>query len=93
VVESEVIGIDLGGTAIKLGRFHKDGNCVQSLTVATPQPATPTAVVEAITQAITQLNANPPVLQRLVWVPLAPLMQPVGLPELPLTYQAGKMSP
>lgn len=60
--DSEVIGIDLGGTAIKLGRFHKDGTCVQSLTVATPQPATPTAVVEAITQAITQLNDNQPMI-------------------------------
>ena len=58
MVEIEVIGIDLGGTAIKLGRFRKDGTCLQSLSVATPQPATPTAVVEAITTAITQLNAN-----------------------------------
>lgn len=53
---SEVIGIDLGGTAIKLGRFRQDGTCVQSLSMATPQPATPTAVVEAIADAINQLN-------------------------------------
>ena len=52
VVESEVIGIDLGGTAIKLGRFLADGTCLQSITVPTPQPATPLAVVEAITDAI-----------------------------------------
>ena len=58
MVEPEVIGIDLGGTAIKLGRFRKDGTCLQSLTVATPQPATPTAVVEAMVEAITQLNTN-----------------------------------
>ncbi|HEY9598626.1 MAG TPA: ROK family protein [Cyanophyceae cyanobacterium] len=55
-VKLEVIGIDLGGTAIKLGRFRDDGTCLQSLTVATPQPATPTAVVEAMTEAITSLS-------------------------------------
>lgn len=52
VVESEVIGIDLGGTAIKLGRFLADGTCLQSMTVPTPQPATPSAVVEVIADAI-----------------------------------------
>jgi glucokinase len=56
VVESEVIGIDLGGTAIKLGQFHKDGTCLQSLSVATPQPATQIAVVEAMADAVVQLT-------------------------------------
>lgn len=55
---AEVIGIDLGGTAIKLGRFRQDGVCVESLTVATPQPATPTAVVEAMVEAVNQLNSD-----------------------------------
>jgi glucokinase len=55
---AEVIGIDLGGTAIKLGRFRQDGTCVESLTVATPQPATPTAVVEAMVEAVNQLNSD-----------------------------------
>lgn len=54
--DSEVIGIDLGGTAIKLGRFRRDGTCLQSLSVATPQPATPAAVVEVMVQAIDQLS-------------------------------------
>lgn len=59
---SEVIGIDLGGTAIKLGRFLQDGTCLNSLTIATPQPATPTAVVEAIVEAINSFSTtNPPV--------------------------------
>lgn len=49
---SQVIGIDLGGTAIKLGRFTADGNCKLSVSVPTPQPATPAAVVEAIVNAI-----------------------------------------
>jgi glucokinase len=58
VTKAEVIGIDLGGTAIKLGRFRKDGTCLQSLSVATPQPATPTAVVEVMVEAIAQLNGD-----------------------------------
>ncbi|MGQ4647761.1 ROK family protein [Lyngbya aestuarii] len=55
---TEVIGIDLGGTAIKLGRFQQDGTCSESFSVPTPQPATPTAVVEAMTKAILQLDPN-----------------------------------
>ncbi|MCU0524549.1 MAG: ROK family protein [Elainella sp. Prado103] len=53
---AEVIGIDLGGTAIKLGRFDQDGNSLQSLTLPTPQPATPEAVLAAIIAAIDQLD-------------------------------------
>ncbi|BAZ32855.1 ROK family protein [Cylindrospermum sp. NIES-4074] len=56
MVKAEVIGIDLGGTAIKLGRFNQDGSCLQSLTVATPQPATPAAVVAKIVDAIAQID-------------------------------------
>ncbi len=58
MIEPEVIGIDLGGTAIKLGRFRQDGTCLQSLSVPTPQPATPTAVVEAMVEAITSLSSE-----------------------------------
>ena len=53
---SQVIGIDLGGTAIKLGRFAEDGTCLQLLSVATPQPATPEAVLEVMVDAIAQLD-------------------------------------
>ncbi len=52
---TEVIGIDLGGTAIKLGRFTPDGNCTQSLSVPTPQPAHPEAVIDTIVYAIEKL--------------------------------------
>lgn len=52
----EVIGIDLGGTAIKLGRFTREGTCTRSLSVATPQPATPTAVLSALLDATAQLD-------------------------------------
>jgi glucokinase len=54
----EVIGIDLGGTAIKLGTFRQDGTCTQFLTIPTPQPATPEAVVEAMVTAIKQFNSK-----------------------------------
>lgn len=62
LTEPEVIGIDLGGTAIKLGRFREDGKCLQSLSVATPQPATPTAVVEAIAQAVSEISMDKQIL-------------------------------
>lgn len=55
---TQVIGVDLGGTAIKLGRFSEDGTCDQSLTVATPQPATPEAVLATLVDAISQLNPS-----------------------------------
>jgi glucokinase len=54
----QVIGIDLGGTAIKLGRFTADGNCLQSLSVDTPQPATPEAVLSTIVNAIAQVDPS-----------------------------------
>lgn len=54
--QPQVLGIDLGGTAIKLGRFSEDGTCLQALTVATPQPATPEAVMDVMVDAIAQLD-------------------------------------
>ncbi|MBW4425784.1 MAG: ROK family protein [Nostoc desertorum CM1-VF14] len=54
----QVIGIDVGGTAIKLGRFTADGTCLQSLTVAAPQPTTPEAVLTVIVDAIAQIDPH-----------------------------------
>ncbi|NJR52799.1 MAG: ROK family protein [Leptolyngbyaceae cyanobacterium CSU_1_3] len=54
----QVLGIDLGGTAIKAGRFDRSGTCLQSLTVPTPQPATPTAVLAAIVDAVNLIDAD-----------------------------------
>lgn len=51
-----VIGVDLGGTAIKLGRFDRAGTCLESLTIDTPQPSLPTSVLEVMGQAIATLN-------------------------------------
>lgn len=52
----QVLGIDLGGSAIKLGRFNQDGRCLQALTVPTPHPATPDAVLVAMVEAIAQID-------------------------------------
>ncbi|MDJ0676513.1 MAG: ROK family protein [Calothrix sp. MO_167.B42] len=53
-----VIGIDLGGTGIKLGCFAADGTCIKSLTVPTPQPAIPKAVLAVMLDAIAQLDPD-----------------------------------
>ena len=58
MTQSEVIGVDLGGTAIKLGRFAQDGTCFESISIPTPQPSTPEAVIEAIATAVIQLNSE-----------------------------------
>lgn len=56
--EQQVIGVDLGGTAIKLGHFTQAGQCITRLTMPTPQPSTPAAVLEAIAAAIVSLDPN-----------------------------------
>lgn len=53
-----VIGIDIGGTAIKLGRFDHTGQGLQFLTIATPQPAMPDAILDAIVAAIPTIDPN-----------------------------------
>lgn len=57
-MSDRVLGIDLGGSAIKLGRFLEDGTCLETISVATPQPAEPKAVVNAIALAVKQLNLD-----------------------------------
>ncbi len=52
----QVLGIDVGGTAIKLGRFNSEGTCLQALSVPTPQPSIPEAVLETMLEAIVQLD-------------------------------------
>ncbi|MBH8552015.1 ROK family protein [Nostocaceae cyanobacterium CENA357] len=56
--KAEVIGIDVGGTAIKLGRFNQDGTCLQSLMVATPQPSVPEAVLAVMVDAIAVVDPD-----------------------------------
>ncbi len=55
---TNVIGVDLGGTAIKLGRFLPDGTCLESISLVTPQPPIPEVVVRAIATAINRLNRD-----------------------------------
>ena len=52
----QLIGVDLGGTAIKLGRFSRAGELLAELVLPTPQPAMPGAVTTAIAEAIAQLD-------------------------------------
>lgn len=54
----EVLGIDIGGTAIKLGRFDALGNCLQTLTIDTPQPSVPKAVRDAILAVLPQIRGE-----------------------------------
>ncbi|MDB9519787.1 ROK family protein [Roseofilum reptotaenium CS-1145] len=64
-----VIGIDIGGTGIKLGRFRKDGSCQNTLTIATPQPATPEAVLAALLSTLAELDPEQTALALGVGVP------------------------
>jgi len=64
----EVIGVDLGGTAIKLGRFLVDGTSLDSITLDTPQPSTPEAVLETIVTGINNLLAGQPQIGRSIGV-------------------------
>ncbi len=56
--DGQVIGIDLGGTAIKLARFDPRGALLAELEVATPQPAVPGAVTMALCDAVEQLDPD-----------------------------------
>jgi glucokinase len=57
-VAGEAIGVDLGGTAIKLGRFDHHGTLLEALDVATPRPAMPGAVTVTIAEAIDRLDPD-----------------------------------
>ena len=52
----QVIGIDLGGTAIKLARFTAEGDLLAHLERPTPQPAVPGAVTMALCEAVAELD-------------------------------------
>ena len=66
---TQLIGIDLGGTAIKLGRFDRQGELLAELQVPTPQPAMPGAIAVVLADAVQQLDPDR----------LAPLVG-IGLP-------------
>ncbi|MEB3321815.1 MAG: ROK family protein [Synechococcaceae cyanobacterium] len=52
----QVIGVDVGGTAIKLGRFDPEGRLLAAHEVPTPRPALPGAVTMAIVEAVAALD-------------------------------------
>ena len=52
----ELLGIDIGGTAIKLGRFDHQGTLLAESTVPTPQPQVPGAVCQAVVDAVAALD-------------------------------------
>ena len=54
----QLIGVDLGGTAIKLVRCDSDGNSLAELRIATPSPALPQTVSAALVAAINQLDPD-----------------------------------
>jgi len=56
--DAEAIGIDLGGSAIKLGRFRADGTCLEATSIPTPTPPDPLAVLSAIAAAVEPLNRH-----------------------------------
>ena len=55
---NQLIGVDLGGSAIKLGRFSEAGALLAELQVPTPQPALPGAVTTAIVEAVQRLDPD-----------------------------------
>jgi len=57
-VADQLIGVDVGGTAIKLGRFDAAGTLLAELEVPTPRPAMPGAVTNAIAEAVQQLDPD-----------------------------------
>jgi glucokinase len=68
-VASQLIGVDVGGTAIKLARYDSQGTLLAQAELATPRPAVPGAVTMALVEAVRQLDPQG----------LAPLVG-VGLP-------------
>lgn len=92
-MNTQVIGIDLGGTAIKLGRFSQDGVCHQFLSVPTPQPATPTAVLNVMVDAIASLgfDSSPP-LTDTAKLDNSPVIQAIGIGVPGPTDAQGRIS-
>ena len=52
----QVIGVDIGGTGLKMGRFDQSGTLLGELEVPTPKPATPGAITSELVKAIAQLD-------------------------------------
>jgi glucokinase len=57
-MQNQVLGLDIGGTALKLGRFDLQGNCLQTLTIETPQPSVPKSVLDALVATIPLIDPD-----------------------------------
>ncbi|MFM1841437.1 MAG: Glucokinase [Cyanobacteriota bacterium] len=55
-LQRQVIGIDIGGSSIKFGRFLANGDCLQSFALETPQPSLPKAVYAQLAIGIDQIK-------------------------------------
>ena len=53
---SQFIGVDLGGSSIKLGKFNQKGDLIAGQVIPTPQPSVPGVVTIAICDAIQSLD-------------------------------------
>jgi glucokinase len=56
--EAQLIGIDLGGTAIKLARCDRHGTVLAEAEVSTPRPAVPGAVCMALAEAVEAIDPD-----------------------------------
>lgn len=56
--EAQLIGIDLGGTAIKLARCDRQGTVLAEAEVPTPRPAVPGAVCMALAEAVEAIDPD-----------------------------------
>lgn len=56
--EAQLIGIDLGGTAIKLARCDRHGTVLAEAEVPTPRPAVPGAVCMALAEAVEAIDPD-----------------------------------
>jgi glucokinase len=54
----QVIGVDLGGTDIKFGRYDHQGHCLFTHKIPTPQPPEPNRVIAAIADSIQQIDTT-----------------------------------
>lgn len=54
--QRQVIGIDIGGSSLKFGRFLANGDCLQSFALETPQPSLPKAVYAQLALGIDQIK-------------------------------------
>ena len=60
---TEILGIDIGGTGIKAALVSSESGelCSERLRIATPRPATPRRVADAVTELISRLGYSGPV--------------------------------